>query len=178
MMKMRKILIDSPIHQDGHTLDHLLVPKDCNIEFTNPEQGYKISDHHFVMTKMSYKKAQVHRERIKYPCFKAVSREMWESELKDLIEQTGEISDIEELVEYCNKGMSEIEDKVVPVKYKVCTVRSKPEWIDSDSTERRRLTRKHERKYRKNKTNHNKDIYVGLQKEYRYRLRWNRKKTC
>ena len=47
-----------PTFQDGHTLDHLLVPKDCNIEFTNPEQGYTISDHYFVMTKMSYKKAQ------------------------------------------------------------------------------------------------------------------------
>ena len=29
---------------------------------------------------------------------------------------------------------------------------------------------------RKNKTTHNKDIYGGLQKEYRNRLRWNRKR--
>ena len=36
---------------------------------------------------------------------------------------------------------------------------------------------KYERKYRKNKTNHNKDIYVGLQKEYRKRLRWKRKRN-
>ena len=72
--------------------------------------------------------------------------------------------------------MSEIKHKVTPVKYKDCTVRSKLEWIDSDLTERRRLTRKYERKYRKNKTNHNKDIYIGLQKEYRNRLRWNRKR--
>ena len=53
-------------HQDGHTMDQLMVPKDCNIEFTNPEQGYKISDHYFVMTKISYRKVHVHRERIKY----------------------------------------------------------------------------------------------------------------
>ena len=72
--------------------------------------------------------------------------------------------------------MSEIKGKVAPVKYKVRTVRSKPEWIDSDLTERRKLTRKYERKYRKNKTGHNKDIYIGLQKEYRNRLRWNRKR--
>ena len=88
------------------------------------------------------------------------------------------ISDVEELVEYYNKGMSEIKDKVAPVKYKVCTVRSKPEWIDSDLPEWRRLTRKYERKYRKNMINNNKNTYVGLQKEYRNRLRWNRKKTC
>ena len=48
--------------------------------------------------------------------------------------------------------MSEIKDKVAPAKYKVCTVRSKLEWTDSDLTERRKLTRKYERKYRKNKT--------------------------
>ena len=96
---------------------------------------------------------------------------MWESEFKGLIEQTGEITDVEELVECYNKGMSEIKDKVTPVKYKVCTVKSKPEWNDSDLTERRRLTRKYERKYRNNKTDHNKDIYTGLQKEYRNRLR-------
>ena len=59
-------VVTIPTHQDGHTLAHLLVPKDCNIELTNPEQEYKISDHYFVMTKMGYKKAQVHRERIKY----------------------------------------------------------------------------------------------------------------
>ena len=50
-----------PTHQDGHKLVHLLVSKDCNVEFTNPEQGYKISDHYFVMTKISYRKAWVHR---------------------------------------------------------------------------------------------------------------------
>ena len=73
--------------------------------------------------------------------------------------------------------MSEIWDKVAPtVKYKVCTVRSKPELIDSDLTEKRRLIRKYERKYRKHKRDHNKDIYVGLQKEYRNRLRWNWKR--
>ena len=26
------------------------------------------------------------------------------------------------------------------------------------------------------RTDHNKDIYIGLQKEYRNRLRWNRKR--
>ena len=72
--------------------------------------------------------------------------------------------------------MLEIKDKVAPVKYKVHKVKNKPEWIDSDLTERRRLTRKYERKYRKNKRNKNKDIYIGLQKEYRNRLRWNRKR--
>ena len=28
----------------------------------------------------------------------------------------------------------------------------------------------------KNRTNHNKDIHIGLQREYRNRLRWNRKR--
>ena len=72
--------------------------------------------------------------------------------------------------------MSEIKDKVAPVKYEALTVRSKPKWIDSDLTERRRLTRKYDRKYKKNKTDHNKYIYIGLQREYRNRLRWNRKR--
>ena len=66
--------------------------------------------------------------------------------------------------------MSKIKDKVAHIKYKFFTVRSKPKCIDFILTERRRLTRKYERKYRKNKTNHNKDIYLGLQKEYRNRL--------
>ena len=65
--------------------------------------------------------------------------------------------------------MSEIKDKLELVKYKDHTVRRKPEWVDSDLTERRTLTRKYERKYRKNKTDNNKDIYVGLRKEYRNR---------
>ena len=139
-----------------------------SIDYNNVNmQGH--ADHYFVMTKMNYRKARVHRERIKYRCFKTVSRKTWES-------GTGEISDVEELVEYYNEGMSEIRDKGAPVKYKVCTIRSKPELIDSDLTERRRLIRKYERKYRKNQTDHNRDIHVGLQKEYRNRLRWNRER--
>ena len=59
---------------------------------------------------MSYRKAWVHREIIKYWCFKTVSRQLWESEFEGLIEWIGEISDVEELVEYYNKGMSEIKD--------------------------------------------------------------------
>ena len=47
--------------------------------------------------------------------------------------------------------MSEIKHKVAPVKYKAHTVTGKPEWIDSDLTKRRRLTRKYERKYRKDR---------------------------
>ena len=27
-------VVTIPTHQDGHTLDHLLIPKDCNVEFT------------------------------------------------------------------------------------------------------------------------------------------------
>ena len=30
-------VVTIPTHQDGHTLDHLLIPNDCNVEFTNPE---------------------------------------------------------------------------------------------------------------------------------------------
>ena len=62
-------VVTIPTHQDGHTLEHLLIAKDCNIEFINPDEGYMISDLYFVMTKMSYRKAQLHRERIKYQFF-------------------------------------------------------------------------------------------------------------
>ena len=50
-------IVTIPTHQDRHILDHLLIPKDCNVEFTNAEQGYKISDYYSVMTKMSHRKA-------------------------------------------------------------------------------------------------------------------------
>ena len=39
-------VVTIPTHQDGHALDHFLVPNACYVELTNPEQGYKISDHY------------------------------------------------------------------------------------------------------------------------------------
>ena len=45
-----KQIVDEVTHEDGHTLDHIVILTVSNIQFTKTEQSYKISDHYFIHT--------------------------------------------------------------------------------------------------------------------------------
>ena len=49
-----KQVMDVVAHVDGHTLDHIVIPTVSNVQFTKIEQSYKISDHYFIHTGMSF----------------------------------------------------------------------------------------------------------------------------
>ena len=70
-----KQIMDVVTHEDGHTLDHAVIPTVSNVQFTKIEQSYKISDHYFIHTRISLTKLPVKRDTVHYKCFKGVSDE-------------------------------------------------------------------------------------------------------
>ena len=57
-----KQILDVVTHEDGHTLDHILIPTVSNVKFTEIEQRHKILDHYFIHTRISFTKLPVKRE--------------------------------------------------------------------------------------------------------------------
>ena len=70
-----KQIVDVVTHEDGHTLDHILILTVSNVKFTKIEQSYKILEHYFIHTRISFTKPPVKREIVNYRCLKGVSDE-------------------------------------------------------------------------------------------------------
>ena len=48
-----KQIVDVVTHENGQTLDHIVIPTVSNVQFTEIEPSYKISDHYFIHTRIS-----------------------------------------------------------------------------------------------------------------------------
>ena len=73
-----KQIVDEVTHEDGHTLDHIVIPTVSKVQFTDIEQSCRISDHYFIHTRISFTKLPVKRDIVNYRCFKGVSDEQWD----------------------------------------------------------------------------------------------------
>ena len=70
-----KQIVKVVTHEDGHTLDHIVIPTGSNVQFTEIEQSHKISDHYFIHANISFIKPAVKRDIVNYRCFKGISEE-------------------------------------------------------------------------------------------------------
>ena len=70
-----KQIVDVITHENDHTLDPIVIPTASNAQLTEIEQSYKISEHHFTHTRISFTKLLVKRDIVNYRCFKEVSKE-------------------------------------------------------------------------------------------------------
>ena len=65
-----KQIVEVVTHEDGHTLDHIVIPTVSNVQFTEIEQSHKISYHYFIHANISFSKPAVKRDIVNYRCFK------------------------------------------------------------------------------------------------------------
>ena len=121
-----KQIMDVATHEDGHTLDHIVIPTISNMQFTENEQSYKISDHYFIHTRISFTKLPVKRDTVNYRCFKGASDEQWDLGFKNLISGTKAITEAEELATYYDVELA----RLAPIKHKLRTLRVKSDWMD------------------------------------------------
>ena len=170
-----KHIVEVVTHEDGHTLDHIVIPTVSNVQFTEIEQSQKISDHYFIHANISFIKPAVKRDIVNYRCFKGISEEQWNLGFKNIILGAEAITEIEELATYYDIELAKLVDKLPPIKHKLRTVRVKPDWMDDSLTQLKCKVNKYERVYRMLKTSENKEIYRNLRREYRNSLRFKRK---
>ena len=61
-----KQIMDVVTHEDGQTLDHIVIPTVSNVQFAKIEQSQKISDHYFIHANISFTKPAVKRDIVNY----------------------------------------------------------------------------------------------------------------
>jgi len=155
--------IVGPTHRCGHTLDlfitrqnnpllkryvidRLNFPKDhyminCVIDFPKP------SAESVTYTMRNYR--QIDHD--------AFSKDL-ESKMCDIaLEKYANVNDL--LTDY-NQGCQNVLDQHAPLSTKTRLVRNRPSWYDDDVADARRERRRHERKWRKNGTDANRDQYL------------------
>ena len=135
--------------------------------------SYKISDHYFIHTRISFTKPPVKRDIVNYRCFKGVSDEQWGLGFKTLISGAKAITEAE-LATYYDVELARIVDKLTQIKHKLRTLQVKPDWLDDSLTQLKHRVHKYERVYRRSKTPENKGICKKLRRAYRNSLRFNR----
>ena len=130
-----KQIVNMVTHEDGHTLDHIVIPTFSNMQFTKIEQSYKISDHYFMHTRISFTKLPVKSDIVNFRCFKGVSDEQWDLGFKNLISAAKAITEAEELATYYDVELARLVDKLAPIKHKLRTLQVKPDWMDDSLIE-------------------------------------------
>ena len=117
-----KQIMDVVTHEDGYTLDHIVIPTVSNMQFTKIEQSYKISDHYFIHTRISFTKLLVKGDIVNYSCFKGVSDEQWNLGFKNIISEAEAITEVEELATYYDVDLARLVDKLALIKHKLRTL--------------------------------------------------------
>ena len=113
-----KQIMDVVTHDDGYTLDHIVIPTVSNVQFPETKQSYKISDHYFIHTRISFTKLPVKKDIVNYRSFKGVSDEQWDLGFKNIISRAEAITEAEELVIYYDVELERLVDKLAPIKHK------------------------------------------------------------
>ena len=117
-----KQIVEVVTHEDGHTLDHIVIPTVSNVQFTEIEQSHKISDHYFIHANISFTKPAVKRDIVNYRCFKGISQEQWNLGFENIILGAEAITEIEELATYYDVEIAKLVDKLAPIKHKLRTI--------------------------------------------------------
>ena len=151
-------------HVKGHTIDIVISPNkdqyvtDINIRHIEPH-------HHFLVEFVVHVSAISNSSKqIKFRNLKNIDNIAFKEELKHNLEQRKISTNVSEHVNEYNSVLSDLLDKYAPVKQKIIRTVSTAPWFDSEYKKLRKQRRKAEKKYRKSKSQVDKNLYIQLKK--------------
>ena len=150
--------VSGPTHSHGHTLD-LLITKGltttvCSITDLN------ISDHFCIFFKVSLPKPEIKTQHlIKKRCLNPAATVNFKTIINNETAPVRGTSHVNELVTAFNNKISTALDAVAPEKTKVVTPKQNAPWRNEEIKELKRICRRSERKWRKNKLQVDRDIF-------------------
>ena len=104
-------------HESSHTLDHIILREENNLNIEEPTQGHKISDLWMIKTTLGINKAMKTRKTITTCKNKNLRQTECVLELEEIISQSKHIEDTK-LVDYYNTKLRELYDKWAPIETK------------------------------------------------------------
>ena len=162
--------VSIPTHQSGHTLD-LIATRNCSdVEISPPTAGYFLSDHCFILSKVSLPKPGFTSKTISFRKIKNMDNVAFNSDLTSICEELLSIDSLEKLVTDFNTKLQECLDKHAPVVTKTIKDRPNTPWYNSEINESKVKCRKAEQIWRDDKTDINLKNFHSFRNQYVFLL--------
>ena len=157
--------VDGPTHIKGHTIDIVISPNkplyitDVSIRQIEPHHHFLID---FVINVSALSTAT---KVITFRDKKNVDSLKLKEELKEKLENRSKPTTLADHVDEYNEIVSNIWDKHAPIRQKRIRVVASAPWFDSEYKNLRKKRRKAEKKYRRSKSQNDKQLYIQLKKQ-------------
>ena len=156
-------LVNAPTHVGGHTLEHVYT-NECQIqvECKVVDRMSISTDHYPTIIEIPIIKSETTKEVITYRKTKDIDMNNLKSELKVVyedLERSESMNFENEYKRFC-ESTKEVIDRVAPVVTKTITRNTSAPWMDNEFKKARQQRRKLEKKWRKSKTEEDRQSYV------------------
>jgi hypothetical protein len=156
-----------PTHTSENTLDLFIIRSSDPITLDKPVADYYISDHSFVTAMLTLEKPSLLRKKVLIRKTKDIDQTLFGQDLEEIVQNSLDIPDGEELVMFYNCSLKSLFDKHAPEHPKVITVREKVPWYTADLRSLKQERRQCERKWLSTKSDEALRIYKDVRSRYR-----------
>ena len=158
--------VEGPTHKRGHTLDLVISNPEDNIIHECKVQDEVLSDHYFIQCTLKWRKPQPQRVKVTRRNYRDLNMSSFVQDVEEGLRQFPTDGSVDLQVETLSRTILEVLNKQCPLKSSLRRVCSSPPWYNTEIHEARRSKRRMERKYRKNKTDANKQLYLDEKKTF------------
>ena len=158
--------VEGPTHKRGHTLDLVISNPEDNIIHECQVQDEVLSDHYFIQCTLKWRKPQPQRVKVTRRNYRDLNMSSFVQDVEEGLRQFPTDGSVDLQVETLSRTILEVLNKQCPLKSSLRRVCSSPPWYNTEIHEARRSKRRMERKYRKNKTDANKQLYLDEKKTF------------
>ena len=168
--------VTGPTHVMGHTIDVIISPNKelyvSNIDIRKID----LSHHFLIEFGMNVSTSEQATKLITYRAWKDIDNKRFDQEIKEALSGMPETSDLSEKLANYNRILTEKGDKYAPPKTKEIKIKPTAPWFDGEYKSLRRERRKAEKRFRKTKSDSNKEELIRLRKETT-KMAQNKKKS-
>ena len=156
--------VRSATQRMGHTLDLVLTRKNTPIIRNIIVENVELSDHFMIIFDMDIEVLKYENKMITYRNIKSIDCELFANELKQKLLEDESISFGDRVHNY-NSVLRGMLHDYAPLQTKTIKVVPSAPWFDTEYKELRRRRRKAERKYKKSKSDADKETFVNIRKQ-------------
>ncbi len=150
--------ITGPTHRSGNTLDLLITRTSDNVLHGQPSVDTMLSDHFTLLFKVQIHKPPPVLKRVAYRPLKDIDLDAFRKDISESVLFTESHSDLTELVHCYNECLSSVLDSHAPVIVKDIPVRPRQPWYNNTIRDEKKIRRKLERKWKKDKSEINEEM--------------------
>ena len=157
--------VNGPTHIMGHTIDVVISPNKQSYVSKPDIRRIDLSHHFLIEFAVNVSASKIVTKTINYRAWKEIDSELFSREIKEALSGISETRDLGEKLSSYNKILQEKADKFAPSRSKEIKINPGAPWFDSEYKSLRRRRRKAEKRFRKSKSDNDKEEFIKLRKE-------------